>query len=127
MHHLLASSNQVSTEYTQTQYFIHAIKDDPAGGSYATGIFLRAYPYIPDRTFNNLFATVIMHAPTYVATNVSLGYSSALSTVSASTASADPTALAQQISKAQKSCCADVVLLRWYHLLLFHHLLVDPC
>ena len=105
MHHLLASSNQISTEYTKTQYFIHAIKDDPAG-SYATGIFLRAYPYIPDRTFNNLFATVIMHAPTYVATNVSLGYSSALSTVSASTASTDHTALAQQISKTQKDLAA---------------------
>jgi len=43
-----------------------------------------------------------MHVPTYVATNVSLGFSSALSTVSASTASTDPTALAQQISKIQK-------------------------
>ena len=47
-----------------------------------------------------------MHVPTYVATNVSLGFSSALSTVSASTASTDPTALAQQISKAQKDLAA---------------------
>jgi hypothetical protein len=105
MHHLLASSNQVSTEYTKTQYFIQAIKEDPAG-RYATEIFLREFPYIPDRTFNNLFATVIMHAPTYVATNVSLGYSNALSTVSAPTASSDPAALAKQISKAQKDLAA---------------------
>ena len=104
MHQLLASSNQVSTEYMKTQYFMQAIKDDPAG-RYATELFLQQFPYIPDRRFTDLFATVIRHAPTYIATNVSLGYSSALSTVSVASASAAPLdahALAQQISKTQK-------------------------
>ena len=108
MHQLLASSNQVSTEYTKTQYFMQAIKDDPAG-RYAKEIFLQAFPYIPDRKFNDLFAMVIMHAPTYIATNVTLGYSSALSTISVASISAAPTdavALAQQISKAQKDLAA---------------------
>ena len=76
MHQLLASSNQVSTEYMKTQYFMQAIKDDPAGR------YLQQFPYIPDhRRFTDLFATVIRHAPTYIATNVSLGYSSALSSL----------------------------------------------
>ena len=108
MHQLLASANQISTEYTKTQYFMQAIKDDPAG-RYATEIFLQQFPYIPDRRFNDLFTTVVRHAPTYIATNVSLGYSSALSSVSVASASAapiDPVALAQQISKAQKDLSA---------------------
>ena len=108
MHQLLASANQVSTEYTKTQYFMQAIKDDPAG-RYATEIFLQQYPYIPDRRFTDLFATVVRHAPTYIATNVSLGYSSALSTSSVASAFAAPTdavALAKQISAAQKDLAA---------------------
>ena len=108
MHQLLASSNQVSTEYMKTQYFMQAIKDDPAG-RYATELFLQQYPYIPDRRFTDLFATVIRHAPTYIATNVSLGYSSALSTVSIASASAAPldaVALALQIAKTQKELAA---------------------
>eukprot|EP01035_Chromulina_nebulosa_P031408 gene31408-41875_t len=56
MHQLLASSNQVSTEYMKTQYFMQAIKDDPAG-RYATELFLQQFPYIPDRRFTDLFAT----------------------------------------------------------------------
>ena len=108
MHQLLASSNQVSTEYMKTQYFMQAIKDDPAG-RYAIEIFLKDFPYIPDRRFTDLFATVIRHAPTYIATNVSLGYSSALSTVSVASASAAPldaVALAQQITKTQRELAA---------------------
>eukprot|EP01036_Dinobryon_divergens_P039866 gene39866-52619_t len=50
MHQLLASANQVSTEYSKTQYFMQAIKDDPAG-RYATELFLQQFPYIPDRRF----------------------------------------------------------------------------
>ena len=98
MHQLLASSNQVSTKYMKTQYFMQAIKDDPAGRYDAIKIFLKDFPYISDRRFTDLFATVIRHAPTYIATNVSLGYSSALSTVSVastSTAPLDTVALAQ--------------------------------
>jgi len=108
MHQLLASANQVSTEYSKTQYFMQAIKDDPAG-RYATELFLQQYPYIPDRRFADLFTTVVRHAPTYLATNVSLGYSSALSTVSVASASAAPTnttTLAQQISKTQRDLAA---------------------
>lgn len=108
MHQLLASSNQVSTEYTKTQYFMQAIKDDPAG-RYATEIFLQRFPYIPDRRFDDLFSMVVMHAPTYIATNVSLGYSNALSTVPVASAFAAPTdavTLAQQISKTQRDLAA---------------------
>jgi hypothetical protein len=108
MHQLLASANQVSTEYSKTQYFMQAIKDDPAG-RYATELFLQQFPYIPDRRFADLFTTVVRHAPTYLATNVSLGYSSALSTVSVASASAAPTTtttLAQQISKTQRDLAA---------------------
>ena len=71
MHQLLASANQVSTEYSKTQYFMQAIKDDPAG-RYATELFLQLFPYIPDRRFADLFTIVVRHAPTYLATNVSL-------------------------------------------------------
>ena len=108
MHQLLASANQVSTLYSKTQYFMEAIKDDPAG-RYATGLFLQEFPYIPDRRFADLFTIVVRHAPTYLATNVSLGYSSALSTVSVASASAAPTntaTLAQQISKTQRDLAA---------------------
>ncbi len=108
MHQLLASANQVSTEYSKTQYFMQAIKDDPAG-RYATELFLQQFPYIPDRRFADLFTTVVRHAPTYLPTNVSLGYSSALSTVSVASASAAPTnttTLAQQISKTQRDLAA---------------------
>ena len=84
---------------------MQAIKDDPAG-RYATEIFLQQYPYIPDRRFTDLFATVVRHAPTYIATNVSLGYSSALSTSSVASAFAAPTdavALAKQFPQHKKT------------------------
>ena len=108
MHALLAGADQVSTEYQKTQYFMQALKDDPAG-KHATKIFLREYPSIPDRRFTDLVEIVILHAPTYIATNSTLGYSNAMSVASVSAAFAAPTdelGLAQFIAKHQKDLAA---------------------
>ena len=108
MHALLAGADQVSTEYQKTQYFMQTLKDDPAG-KLAIKIFLREYPSIPDRRFTDLVEIVILHAPTYIATNSTLGYSNAMSVASVSAAFAAPTdelGFALFIAKHQKDLAA---------------------
>ena len=105
MHALLAGADQVSTEYQKPQYFMQALKDDPAG-KHATKKFLRReYFSIPDHRFADLVEIVILHDPTYIATNSTFGYSNAMSVASVSAALAAPTdelGLAQFIAKHQK-------------------------
>ena len=52
LHSLLAGAGQVSTEeYSKTQcLLLQALQNDPAD-KYAIEIFLRTFPAIPDRTF----------------------------------------------------------------------------
>ena len=113
LHSLLASAGQVSTEYSKTQYIMRALKDDLAG-KYALEIFLRSYPSIPDRTFEDLVGIVILHAPTFIVNNAALGYSNAMFTTlsapaitaSANAASLDAVGLAQLIAKHQRELSA---------------------
>jgi len=110
LHLLLAAAHQVSTEYSKTKYFMQALKEDPAG-IYATEIYVRAYPAIPDRTFDDLVDITIVHAPNYVATTASLGYNNAMmaSHTASANAAAIPTdeaSLAALISLHQKNLSA---------------------
>ncbi len=110
LHLILAGANQVSTEYLKTQYFMQALREDPAG-KYATDIFIRTFPAIPNRTFNELVETVIEHAPAYVPTTTSMGYTNAMATMSVSTAAAastkmDEAGLAALIAQHQKDLSA---------------------
>mmetsp|Transcript_3444 Transcript_3444/g.4921 ORF Transcript_3444/g.4921 Transcript_3444/m.4921 type:complete len:376 (+) Transcript_3444:400-1527(+) len=110
LHLILAGANQVSTEYLKTQHFMHALKEDPAG-KYATEIFIKNFPAIPDRTFDDLVDTVLIHAPTYVPTTALLGYTNAMATSSVSTVAAvttklDEAGLAALIAAHQKELAA---------------------
>jgi len=106
LHALLAAAGQVSTEYSKTQYLLQALQNDPAG-KYAIEIFLRNFPAIPDRTFEDLVGIVILHAPTFIATNSTLGYSNAMATTaSALAAPIDAAGHAQIIAKHQKELAA---------------------
>ena len=108
LHSLLAGAGQVSTEYSKTQYLLQALQNDPAG-KYAIEIFLRTFPAIPDRTFEDLVGILILHAPTFIPTTSALGYSNAIAitgTLSAMAAPLDAAGLAQLISKHQKELSA---------------------
>jgi hypothetical protein len=108
LHSLLAGAGQVSTEYSKTQYLLQALQNDPAG-KYAIEIFLRTFPAIPDRTFEDLVGILILHAPTFIPTTSALGYSNAMAitgTSSAMAAPLDAAGLAQLISKHQKELSA---------------------
>ena len=108
LHSLLAGAGQVSTEYSKTQYLLQALQNDPAG-KYAIEIFLRTFPAIPDRTFEDLVGILILHAPTFIPTTSALGYSNAMAitgTLSAMAAPLDAAGLAQLISKHQKELSA---------------------
>jgi len=108
LHSLLAGAGQPSTEFSKTSYFIQALRDDYQGREAVT-IFIRAHPLVATRTFIDLVAMVILHAPTIIPTTTSLGYSNALSTactVSAQAAILDETALVQLISKSQRDLAA---------------------
>ena len=108
LHSLLAGAGQPSTEFSKTSYFIQALRDDHQGREAVT-IFIRAHPLVATRTFIDLVATVILHAPTIIPTTATLGYSNALSaapTASAHAVVMDESALAQLISKSQKDLAA---------------------
>ena len=108
LHALLHSAGHPSTEYAKTTAFMDALREDYQGHA-AVAIYVQNHPQISARNFNDLVNTVILQAPTIVPTNVTLGYSSAMSTSSATSAFAAPTdavALAQQISKAQRDLAA---------------------
>ena len=106
LHSLLAGAGQVSTEYSKTQYLLQALQNDPAG-KYAIEIFLRNFPAIPDRTFEDLVQILILHAPTFITTNSTLGYSNAMATTaSALAAPMDAAGYAQIIAKHQKELAA---------------------
>ena len=89
LHSLLAAgAGQVSTEYSKTQYLLQALQNDPAG-KYAIEIFLRTFPSIPDRTFEDLVNAMAI-----------TGTSSAMA------APLNAAGLAQLISKHQKELSA---------------------
>jgi hypothetical protein len=83
LHGLLAGDGQISTEYNKTKYLADALKHDPAG-LYAIEIFYCCFSAIPDRTFEKLLEILIVHAPTFIPTNSTLGYSNAMSTTTSS-------------------------------------------
>ena len=89
--------------------YINAIKDDPSGRE-AVNIFIRNHPLVANRTFVDLVANVLLHAPTIISSTSSLGYSNALATTTVATALAaaptDKSALKQQIAKLQKDLAA---------------------
>ena len=106
LHSLLAGAGQVSTEYNKTKYLADALKHDPAG-LYAIEIFYRSFPAIPDRLFVDLVEIINLHAPTFIATNSTLGYSNAMATTaSALAAPIDAAGHAQIIAKHQKELAA---------------------
>jgi len=106
LHSLLAGAGQISTEYNKTKYLADALKHDPAG-LYAIEIFYRNFPAIPDRTFEDLVEILTLHAPTFIPTTSTLGYSNALSTTaSALAAPIDAAGHAQIIAKHQKELAA---------------------
>ena len=107
LHGLLASAGQVSTEYLKTKYLADALKHDPAG-LYAIEIFYRSFPAIPDRTFEDLVEILTLHAPTFIATNSTLGYSNAMATTASALAAPlmDAAGHAQIIAKHQKELAA---------------------
>jgi len=107
LHSLLAGAGQVSTEYSKTQYLLQALQNDPAG-KYAIEIFLRNFPAIPDRTFEDLVGILILHAPTFITTNSTLGYSNAMATTASALAAPilDAAGHAQIIAKHQKELAA---------------------
>jgi hypothetical protein len=106
LHSLLAGAGQISTEYNKTKYLADALKHDPAG-LYAIEIFYRNFPAIPDRTFEDLVEILTLHAPTFIPTTSTLGYSNAMSTTaSASAAPIDAAGHAQIIAKHQKELAA---------------------
>jgi hypothetical protein len=108
LHGLLAGAGQVSTEYLKTKYLADALKHDPAG-LYAIEIFYRSFPAIPDRTFEDLVEILTLHAPTFIATNSTLGYSNAMATTASALLAAplmDAAGHAQIIAKHQKELAA---------------------
>jgi hypothetical protein len=109
LHRLLAGAGQPCAEFDKTQHYINAIKDDPSGRE-AVNIFIRNHPLVANRTFVDLVATVLLHAPTIISSTSSLGYSNALATTTVVTALAaaptDESALKQQIAKLQKDLAA---------------------
>ncbi len=106
LHSLLAGAGQISTEYNKTKYLADALKHDPAG-QYAIKIFYRRFPAIPDRLFEDLVGIINLHAPTFITTNSTLGYSNAMSTTtSALAAPLDAAGHAQLIAKHQKELAA---------------------
>jgi hypothetical protein len=109
LHALLVSSGQPSTELAKTNYFMEALRADYAGHE-ACREFLRAHPQVATRTFVNLVATVLLHAPTSVPTTAALGYSNAQTTTSvASSAPLAPTneaALVAHIAESQRKLSA---------------------
>jgi hypothetical protein len=109
LHALLAAAGQPMNEYTKTTYFTKALEDDPQGRK-AAMIFVREHPLMAGRTFVDLVATVILHAPTIVVTTASLGYANATSiTTPASAAYAAPTdgvSMALLIATTQKNLAA---------------------
>jgi hypothetical protein len=67
----------------------------------------RSFPAIPDRLFEDLVAIINLHAPTFITTNSTLGYSNAMSTTaSALAAPLDAAGHAQLIAKHQKELAA---------------------
>lgn len=109
LHALLASSGQPSTELAKTNYFMEALRSDYAGHE-ACREFVRAHPQVATRTFVNLVATVLLHAPTSVPTTAALGYSNAQTTTSvAFAAPLAPTteaALVAHIAESQRKLSA---------------------
>jgi hypothetical protein len=109
LHALLASSGQPSTELAKTNYFMEALKTDYAGHE-ACREFIRAHPQVAPRTFVDLVATVLLHAPTAVPTTSAFGYSNAQTTTSvAFAAHLAPTteaALVTQIAESQRKLSA---------------------
>ena len=109
LHRLLAGAGQPCAEFDKTQHYINAIKDDPSGRE-AVNIFIRNHPLVANRTFVDLVATVLLHAPTIISSTSSLGYSNALATTTVATALAaaptDESALKQQTAKLQKDLAA---------------------
>ncbi len=57
---LVAGAGQGSTEYSKFQYLLQALQNDPAG-KYAIEIFLRTFPAIPDRIFEDLIEILMIH------------------------------------------------------------------
>jgi hypothetical protein len=71
LHALLTAAGQPMNEYTKTTYFTKALGYDSQGRK-AAMIFVREHPLMAGRTFVDLVATVILHAPTIVVTTASL-------------------------------------------------------
>jgi len=108
LHNLLARAGQISTEYHKTKYLADALQHDPAG-LYAIEIFYRSFPAIPDRNYEDLVEILLLHAPTFITTNSTLGYSNAMSitaTASALAAPMDAAGHAQIIAKHQRELAA---------------------
>eukprot|EP01035_Chromulina_nebulosa_P005146 gene5146-6984_t len=109
LHVLLATSGQPSTELAKTNYFMEALKTDYAGHE-ACREFIRAHPQVATRTFVDLVATVLLHAPTVVPTTSAFGYSNAQTTTSiANAAPLAPTneaALVAHIAESQRKLSA---------------------
>jgi len=108
-HALLNRAGQPMNEYTKTVHFTEALRDDPQGRE-AAAIFVREHPLMMTRTFIDLVATVILHAPTIVITTASLGYANA-AIVNAPAASAfaaptDEVGMALLIANTQKNLAA---------------------
>jgi hypothetical protein len=102
LHRLLAGAGQPCTEFDKTQHYINAIKDDPSGRE-AVNIFIHNHPLVTNRTFVDLVATVLLHAPIIISSTSSLGYSNTTALAAAPT---DESALKQQIAKLQKDLAA---------------------
>ena len=100
-----------STELAKSNYFMEALQSDYAGHE-ACREFVRAHPQVATtRTFANLVATVLLHAPTSIPTTSAFEYTNAQTTLSvASAAPLAPTteeaALVAHIAESQRKLLA---------------------
>jgi hypothetical protein len=99
---------RLACEYLKPKYLADALNYDPAG-LYAIEIFYRSFPAIPeDRTFEDLIEILTLHAPTFITTNSTFGYSNAMATTASALAAPlmDAAGHAQIIAKHQKELAA---------------------
>lgn len=111
LHATCASAGQPISEYNKCMHYTEAMKSNHAGMS-AIKLYTDTVPLIANRTFAALVMAVSLHAPNYVATPVSLGYSSAMAAASThfspipSTPQNEAGTIAAQISQLQRNLAA---------------------
>lgn len=101
LHAVCASAGQPISEYNKCLHYIEAVRTNPAG-VFATQLYTQATPLIGDQTFANLVAHVALHAPNYVPTTKTLGFSVAMAAQTAPPPPTTEASLAAQVAKLQR-------------------------